>query len=49
MEQELYQHAAYIVCEDSTGRENKGDDDFATEAHTVIDIVYEDGLDEDKF
>ena len=49
MELDLSQQAAYKVCEGSTGRENNGIAEFATEAHTMIDTVYADNLDEDKF
>ena len=48
MEQDLSQQAAYKVCEGSTDRKNNGIAEFATEAHTMIDIVNADNWDEDK-
>ena len=36
--------AVYKLCGDSAGCD-EDDDDFATEADTLIDIVYEDDLD----
>ena len=39
LEQDLTQLAVYILCDDSTGcMKEKGD--LATEADTMIDIVY---------
>ena len=43
MEQDLTHLAVIILCEDSTGC-NEVDDSFATEADTMIDIVFEDYL-----
>ena len=50
LDQDLFQLAVYILCDDSTScdeGEDDDDDDFATEADTIIYIVYEDDLDVD--
>ena len=48
MEQALTQFAVKLLCDDSTGCD-KVDNYFATEADTMIDILYEYDLDEDYF
>ena len=44
LKQDLPQLAVYILCDDSTGYE---EEDFATEADTMIKRVYENDLAED--
>ena len=46
MEQTFTQFAVKTLCDDSTGFDEV-DDYFATEADTMIDIIYEDDLYED--
>ena len=49
LEEDLSKLAVYIyyICDDSTGCDEWDDgDDFSTEPDTMIDIVYEDDLDE---
>ena len=48
MEQDLTQFEVKILCDDSTGCDEV-DNYFATDADTMIHIVYEDDLGSDKF